>query len=608
MKDSFTGERLFGRPHSVLFGGSFQNDDPGSFLLFSDPLEIIELRSPADLRIFFGKLDACLAKGLSLAGYISYEAGYGFEPESFDTMRVGDGGFPLAWFGVYRSPLLLPEKETEFLFSGDCRPGEPFFDLRQEEYAEKIREIKEHIAAGNVYQVNFTGRYRFEFSGKVSGLFGHLSGKQPDVYSAWLHLGERQVLSFSPELFFRLEGRHIETRPMKGTAPRGKSAKEDRLSKEWLRSNEKNRAENLMIVDLIRNDLGRICKPGSVKIPELFVIETYPTLHQMVSPVHGELLDNRSLYDLFRAVFPCGSVTGAPKIRAMQLIQEIEGSPREVYTGAIGYILPGASMCFNVAIRTLMLHDGTGVYGAGGGIVWDSDTDEEFAECRLKAEILDPGPNENFGIFETILYNGSFVWLDEHLFRLRQSALCLGFSCNEEQIRWELESLAEKKLKSKKWCKVRLELRQGGRLLISFDELPHRLSDAPVRVCRASVTLAADAPLRRHKTTRRELYDAFLQKAVARGFDEVVFRNEREEVTEGAISNIIILKNGCYYTPQLSSGLLNGIYRQYFLETRHNVQEAVLTIEDIERADLFFICNSVRGLRRAVLCEELLNC
>lgn len=603
MRDSLTGAA----PYTLLFGGSFRKEEPGCFLLFSDPLEIIELRSVADLRSFFGRLEKRLAEGFGLAGYIGYETGYGFEAESFETFRVREGNLPLAWFGVYHSPRLLPEREMKFLLSGDCRPGEPLFDLTQERYAEKIGAIKEHIAAGNVYQVNFTGRYGFDYKGSVPELFGRLSEKQPGAYLAWLNLGECQILSFSPELFFRLEGNTIETRPMKGTASRGKSEEEDRLSKKWLLSSEKNRAENLMIVDLLRNDLGRICKSGSVEIPELFVAETYPTLHQMVSSVRGELLDNCSLYDLFRAVFPCGSVTGAPKIRAMQLIQELENSPRGVYTGAIGYMFPDKSMCFNVAIRTLTLQGEKGEYGAGGGIVWDSDADEEFAECRLKAEILNPDPGEDFGIFESMLYNGSFVWLDEHLFRLRQSAGCLGFSCNTEQIRHELEDFAECELVNRRRCKVRLELRRDGRFRITFDELPHRQSSAPVRVCRASAATAANDSLRMHKTTKRELYDTLLRKADARGYDEVVFCNDRGEVTEGAISNIIIMKRGRYYTPSLSSGLLNGIYRQYFLATRPNAEEAVLFIEDIEQADLFFICNSVRGLRRAVLCENFIE-
>jgi len=607
MRDSFVANTLLDEPFTVLLGGSFRKDDPGGDLLFSDPLESIALTSLGDLRSFFGKLEAFLAEGFSLAGYVGYEAGYGFEPESFSSGSASKSGLPLAWFGVYRSPVRVPGNGAEGLFAGQCRPGALQFDLTEGEYADKIEEIKKHIAAGDVYQINFTGRYRFDYEGSASSLFRYLSSRQPAAYSAWMNLGEYQLLSFSPELFFRMKGNGIETRPMKGTAPRGRGEHEDMLFREWLGSNEKNRAENLMIVDLLRNDLGRICKPGSVEVPELFTIETYPTLHQMVSSVRGEVQDDISLYELFRALFPCGSVTGAPKIRAMQLIHDLERSPRGVYTGATGYMLPDRSMCFNVAIRTAMLCGNTGEYGAGGGIVWDSDTGEEYNECRLKAKILDPGTAENFGIFETILYNGSYVWLDEHLGRLSESARCLGFSCNLERIRHELERLTDEELKGRGRCKVRLELHPEGTFLITVDELSESCSSDPVPVCRAGVSLPSDGHLRMHKTTRRALYDDLLRKAKKSGYDELLFCNDRGEITEGAISNIIICSDGHYVTPGLSSGLLNGIYRQYFLSTRMNVQESILTMHDIEQADLLFVCNSLRGLRRAVLFDEVVS-
>ena len=605
-RDSPNATTLIGKTHTVLLGGSFLKDRAGSSLLFADPVEWLELRSFKDMFSFFVELDERLAKGFCLAGYIGYEAGYGFEPDSFSSFHTRSGDLPLAWFGVYDTSRLLNKDETGHMLSGDCRYSEPVFDLTKEEYAEKIDRIKRHIGAGDVYQINFTGRYRFEFSGSAPGLLRDLSGRQPDVYSAFLNLGSHHILSLSPELFFRCEGSCIETRPMKGTSMRGGNEEEDRLRRGWLQSDEKNRAENLMIVDLLRNDLGRICKSGSVDAPELFVTETYPTLHQMVSSVRGELLDDCSLYDLFHAVFPCGSVTGAPKIRAMQLIQELERSPRGIYTGAIGYILPDRSMCFNVAIRTLTLHGKVGEYGAGGGIVWDSKSDEEFAECRLKARILDPEPERNFGIFESILFNGSYVWLEEHLSRLQQSAFGLGFSFDRGMCREELERLAEKELVGKGRYKVRLELLNDGSVDIAFDEIALRHAHDPARVCRSSAVIRSDNPLRGHKTTERMLYDELLRKAVSGGFDEVVFCNERGEVTEGAISNIIIAKNGLYYTPRLSSGLLNGIYRQYFLATRNDVKETVLFMEDIQAADLLFVCNSVRGLRRAVLCDDVL--
>ncbi len=607
MCSSSQSEVIDSGSRTALFGGAFLNNNPGNFLLFANPAEILELRSCEALGAFFENIEERLAEGYSLAGYIGYEAGYGFEPHSFGSCRATDKSLPLACFGVYDAPRLLTKEQSEELLSEEYSSSQPIFDLSHEQHAEIIRQIKAHIAAGNVYQVNLTGRYHVDVRGRAPGLFRRLLGKQPVAYSAWLDIGDHQVLSWSPELFFRIgDNGSIETRPMKGTAPRGGNAEEDNANREWLRTSEKNRAENLMIVDLLRNDLGRICTPGSVQTAELFRIETYPTLHQMVSSVTGTLRENCSTYEIFRALFPCGSVTGAPKIRAMQLIQELERSPRGVYTGAIGYMLPDSSMCFNVAIRTLVLHGGKGVYGAGGGIVWDSESEGEYRECLLKAKILDSVQDEDFALFETILYNGSYVWLEEHLLRLGRSAACLGFSCDGERIRRELAQLAEHELAQSGRSKVRLELQRDGRFSISAEQLPSQQSPDPVRVCRASVSVMSTDYFRMHKTTRREPYDQLFNKAKAKGFDEILFCNERGEVTEGAISNIIVRKNGRYLTPPLASGLLNGVYRQYFLATRSAAEERILTMEDVENAEQFFLCNSVRGLRRAVLCEDVL--
>ncbi len=606
MTDNPDGRERSGTKPSVLLGGAFLKEEAGGdAMLFSDPLEQIELRKTEDLHSFFGKLDKRLADGFSLAGYLTYEAGYGFEPDSFGLPERGKEELPLAWFGVYRAPKLLPAKGLRRLLTGDFHFGQPVFDLTRNEYVRKIETLKRQISVGNVYQVNFTGRYRFPFNGSIPGFLGHLSDKQPGVYSAWLNLGTHDILSLSPELFFRCRENSIETRPMKGTSKRGKTPEDDRCKRDWLQADDKNRAENLMIVDLLRNDLGRICKPGSVRVPELFVTETYPTLHQMVSSVQGELPDSCSLYDLFRAVFPCGSVTGAPKIRAMQLIKELEDSPRGVYTGAIGFMLPDRSMCFNVAIRTLQIRGEQGEYGAGSGIVWDSKPEEEFDECRLKAKILESKDGNSFGIFETMLFSGSYIWMEEHLLRMERSAHDLGFSFNGKRIHEQLERLAESEFDGKLRYKVRFELQRNGELKTAFEELADIPAHFPVRVCRASVALDADELLRKHKTTRRLLYDEYFRRARAAGFDEVLFCNDRGEVTEGAISNVITRKNGHYYTPKLASGLLNGIYRQYFLATRPLAKEAILLMEDVEDADLFFICNSVRGLRMAVLCEDV---
>jgi len=608
MSESVSSGALFEKKHAAIFCDAFLDDAAGKLLVFSDPVEILELRSPDRLEGFFRELDRRLDRGFSLAGYVGYEAGYGFEPSAFGVAVSGGGDLPLAWFGVYDSSGTLVEdegpegREQEEVFPECLR-----FDIGREEYAAAIGRIREHIAAGDVYQVNYTGRFSFDYDGSAGDLFRSLRRRQPGAYAALLNPdASRSVLSVSPELFFRRRGRSIETRPMKGTAARGEGEEDDRTKRAWLGSDEKNRAENLMIVDLLRNDLGRVCRPGSVETPELFVTRSYPTLHQMISTIRGELRRECSLFDVFRAIFPCGSITGAPKIRAMQLIRELEKTPRGVYTGALGYMLPDRSMCFSVAIRTAVLSGRRGEYGAGGGIVWDSDADAEYGECRLKAGVLEGGRRrDDLRLFESILYNGAYVWLDEHLDRMEESARCLGFGFERKRILGELEAFAAANLSSEGRYKVRLML--GGRKATGITATP--LSSAgsrePLRICRARQPLFSRELLRSHKTTCREIYDRALEEASGAGFDEVLFCNERGEVTEGAISNVIIRQHGRYYTPPLSSGLLNGIYRKYFLQTRPDAGERVLSFRDIEQADCLFVCNSVRGLRRAVFIDEI---
>ena len=393
MERSAASEHLadtLSRDGSLWFESAFCKGFNGGALLFSDPVEVVTLTSLSGLHGFFQTLEEKLAEGYYLAGWLSYEVGYGFEPAIFPIDAAQFPPSPLGWFGVYREPEHVAASVVEQLFSEDVAltPGALHFNLSREEYTEKIELIKQHIAAGNLYQVNFTGRYRFSLNDSVSALFSALRASQPSSYTAFLKSGERTILSFSPELFFRKRGLVIETMPMKGTARRGISVEDDTRLREGLARCEKNLAENLMIVDLLRNDLGRICRPGSIETEGLFATETYPTLHQMVSTIRGEEREGVGLYELFKALYPSGSITGAPKIRAMKCIQSLETEPRGIYTGTIGFITPDLDMVFNVAIRTVELSAEEGIYGSGGGIVWDSDAQEEYRECQLKAKIL----------------------------------------------------------------------------------------------------------------------------------------------------------------------------------------------------------------------------
>ncbi|WP_223293958.1 aminodeoxychorismate synthase component I [Pelodictyon phaeoclathratiforme] len=700
------GESLFERLAATLategtlwLESAFCNEPEGGALLFSDPLEVVTLPTLNDIELFFRRIEEQSAAGFHLAGWLTYEAGYAFEERLLHGLSPDDPHLPpspLGWFGVYREPERFSAAEVQELFAepgprSDLIITDLSFNLSEEEYGRKIERIKEQIAAGNLYQVNFTGRYRFTSNSEPTALFAALRGRQPSSYTACINSGGRTILSCSPELFFRRRGSLIETMPMKGTAPRGRTIEEDNRLREGLAGCQKNRAENLMIVDLLRNDLGRICKPGTVEAGDLFTIETWPTLHQLLSTIRGELREGIKLSELFRALYPSGSITGAPKISAMKLIQSLEPTSRGIYTGTIGYITPDSEMVFSVAIRTIELSGKQGTYGSGGGIVWDSDPQDEYRECQLKAKILtNPGrsrsaaatetgiapgsdraaqqPEEHriqliapasaedvvlgcnfgqtdahhqppggvsgseagqhFGLFESLLWNGNYLWLDEHLQRLAASAATLGFPCDtaaathllhqlEEEMRHhgsqnsnpqpgqQQEHLrTEEQCRGAARCKVRLSLTREGSCSASYEPITVQGSTTPLRLCIAAEPTHSSNPLLRHKTTKRELYDHYFTLARQQGYDEILFHNERGEITEGAISTIFIRKGQQLCTPPLHCGLLNGIFRHYILATRPTATEKIITINDLATADAIFIANSVRGLRPATMCKN----
>ena len=641
MKGSTTNELLADslvKDGSLWFESAFCKRFNVGALLFSDPVEVVSLFSLSGLECFFQTLEKKLAEGYYLAGWLSYEVGYGFEQALFAAESATSHSLPLAWFGVYREPEHCSESVVEKLFSEQLTlsPGVVSLNLSWEEYAEKIKLIKMQIAAGSLYQVNFTGRYRFTFNGSAPALFRGLRGSQPSSYTALLNCGERTILSFSPELFFSKCGSVIETRPMKGTAPRGSTIEEDCRQREELARCKKNLAENLMIVDLLRNDLGRICRPGSIETEKLFATETYPTLHQMVSTIRGEMRENVGLYELFKALYPSGSITGAPKIKAMKWIQSLETEPRGIYTGAIGFITPDLDMLFNVAIRTIDLSGGEALYGSGSGIVWDSDAQEEYRECQLKAKILTDASNPHldlpesilwqgsylwpeehldrqlkakmltdasdthFDLFESILWQGGYLWLEEHLDRIGSSASVFSFPCNKSTATLILTQLEEELRHLGTRFKVKLTLSFQGEFTVSYEHVELLNPCVPLRLCLAVERTNSSHPFLYHKTTKRELYNRSYSLGREKGYDEVLFMNEREELTEGAISNLFIRQGHHFFTPPVSSGLLNGIFRQYFLVTRTFAQEKTLTLPDLLSADTIYTANSVRGLRPAL--------
>ncbi len=636
-------------PATVLLEGGKPGQDQTSeqpwTQLFTAPLRVCVARSPAEIPSLFAEIKSAVAAGRCAAGFFSYQCASCFEPKA--GMRAAPDGKPLAWFGIYERSYAFDH--TTGTFEGGEPPElerfrsqlpnaemagralEPEiaaeFALAEAEYVRRIARIHEWIRAGDVYQLNFTAPFSVEVPGSIAAHYARLRGRQPVDYGAFLHCEPgRRILSFSPELFFRIDDdgatRRIVTRPMKGTARRGRTTREDRKIAEWLHNDAKNRSENVMIVDLLRNDLGRVAKTGSVRVEELFAVERYPTLWQMTSTVSAELRPDASLYEIFRALFPCGSVTGAPKVRAMQLIAELEDTPRGVYTGVIGFFSPRRTV-FNVAIRTLELNGERGTMGVGSGVVIDSNAAEEFRECLLKAKFL-TGPAhriaspingnipivsqpDKFFLIETLLWDSGYPLIKLHLDRLADSAEYFGFACDRAAVRAALEDHARQFADAtpRSPRKVRLLMVDAeGHVQIGSEALPPPGDPNRVgQVCISSTrTDPADAILY-HKTTQRPFYALEFMQAKERGFDDVLFLNQPGEVTEGAISNVFIEKGGRWFTPPVECGLLAGVYRRHLLETRPEIEERVLSLDDLRTADAIYLCNAVRGLRRVTLVE-----
>ncbi|WP_425487734.1 aminodeoxychorismate synthase component I [Mesorhizobium erdmanii] len=370
----------------------FRNDESARQLVFDRPADIIVAHAAKDFPAALEAAQAAHDAGKWLAGYFSYEAGYLLEPKLVPLLP-GRRRAPLVCLGVFDAPVDEPVQPRDAAATNG-----PIFDARAdwsfEDYEKRFSRLHQHIRQGDCYQGNLTFPVRAQWSGDPLASFDALTERQPVKYGALVALGDPIVLSRSPELFFEIDAAGmIETHPMKGTAPRGATRDEDERQKNFLRNDEKNQAENRMIVDLLRNDISLISEVGTLEVPELFRIESYPTVHQMVSDVRAKLLPGLSIRQIFAALFPCGSITGAPKIRAMEILHDLEGTPRDVYCGAIGWIAPGGTMRFSVAIRTISLFaSGEAVYNVGGGIVFDSTPEEEYQECLLKARFATGTP------------------------------------------------------------------------------------------------------------------------------------------------------------------------------------------------------------------------
>jgi para-aminobenzoate synthetase/4-amino-4-deoxychorismate lyase len=624
-------DHLAGEESFAFFETTRVSEDNYLSYLFLEPVDRLICKVADDPAAFLTTAQRYLDRGYYLAGSFSYEFGYLLEEALADLVNGGDQ--IVADLGVYRKPFVYDHRLADFVGnrpwpqwsvaqdSADdgYRISDLTFSQDKEDYLARIDRIKRYIESGDTYQVNYTLKLLFDYQGSDMAFYKALRRNQSVAYSAFIKDGERRMLSFSPELFFRKKGNECMVKPMKGTMRRAPGLEEDRLVRSRLADDTKNRSENVMIVDLLRNDLGRLSVMGRVETVSLFDVETYETLHQMTSSVRGELKADVGLIELFRAMFPCGSVTGAPKIRTMEIIRELEAEARGVYTGAIGFISPDGGAVFNVPIRTVLLDKGRGEMGIGSGIVYDSDPEKEWEECCLKGRFLQASLPE-FELIETILYRPQHgLWLmDRHLDRLRGSAAYWGFSLSEEELARALERTVAV-LPGKEWQRLRLLLAKDGGLKIRAVSCPEptleigqESAKLPEVVLSSSHTDSAD-PFFYHKTTCRSLYDGEREKSLAAGFFDVLFCNEHGEVTEGGITNIFIRREGKLLTPPLSCGLLGGVLRGALLAGEVvapdslTVMEEVLSVKDLREAEAIYVGNSVRGLILVILAEDELG-
>jgi para-aminobenzoate synthetase/4-amino-4-deoxychorismate lyase len=585
-------------PRTILFESStVSSDQHNRSLLFQDPVHWLEVRDLNELPSTFATIDEALAQGHWVAGYLTYECGYHWEPTAYPNYKPTSTILPLAAFGIYAEPTLCTLSQQQPPHEAGLT--DLTASLTPERYTQQFDQAQEYISAGDTYQLNLTAEVRAPYTGDPADLFAHMMAAQPVDLGAMLHVGQHHILSASPELFFHQKGHDIVVRPMKGTSPRGATPSEDDRLAASLAADEKNRAENVMIVDLLRSDLGRIAEFGSVHPGKLFTVERLPSILQMTSEIRATLRPEITPYRLFAALFPSGSIIGAPKVHSMQLLRGLEDRDRGVYTGAIGFWSPRGEALFSVAIRTAVLESGRLNMGVGSGLVADSIAPSEYDECLLKADFLrDP----TFGLIETMRWqDGRCDLLQFHLDRLQSSARCFHFRFDRESILLSIEQQVVG-LDAATPYKLRLVLDHRG--ICTFNEPEPIAAEDPrlaLRVHLSSTGTDSADPLLQHKTTRRALYDHAYSEARRQGFADLIFTNEHGHVTEGSIHNIFVRHGTQWRTPPTAAGLLPGVYRRHLLTTRPNIIEANLTAEDLRTADEIWLTNAVRGIRIVTL-------
>ncbi len=565
-----------------------RQSDAAPARLYTSPVSLSVARTLDEVRPALDQVEAAIGKGFHAAGFVSYEAGAAFEPHVPQHLI----STPLLWFGLFKDYVEIAADQVADVLPDPAgawiTAPQPL--VSKQAYAAALSTVKNYIEAGDIYQANLTFIAECKTAGHPLALYAGLRRRAKAGYGGVIWTGEDWFLSASPELFFALSDGKITTKPMKGTVARTPGS-DDQAAIAALKADPKQRAENLMIVDLLRNDLSRIAKPGSVKVPELFTAETYPTLHTMTSTVTAQVRSGITIADLIAALFPCGSITGAPKIRAMQIVEEVERHPRGIYTGSIGRLDPDGKAAFNVAIRTLHLPSGGGMarLGLGGGIVADSQLDSEWQECLAKGAFV--ADERKFDLIETMRFEPDcgILLLDRHLARMGDSARALGFSFDRHAARNDLQAATFRLGEARR---IRLLLSTIGQMSIETTVLSPN-PDAPVRVAIQPLPVSSDDFRLRHKTSDRGFYETARKDA---GTFEVILEDADGYLTEGSFTTLFVERDGLLLTPPLSRGLLPGVLRAELIATGKAI-EADLKAEDL--ANPFWIGNASRGLLNA---------
>lgn len=562
------------------------------WLCFENAVEIIQTNKLSEM---LKKLDylqeKCLKKDNYYAvGFISYDASPAFD-YALKVKQKEIQNVPLLWFALFKKSqtIQLPKPKKTSTYFGNWQQT-----VTKDEYRKAIGKVKEHIRAGDTYQVNYTMRQRADFSGDYWDFFCELAWSQRSQYAVFIESDNFVICSASPELFFTYNKGTVTSKPMKGTTSRGFTFAEEIKKAEWLHNSEKNRAENVMVVDMIRNDLGKISEPGTVKVSSLFEVEKYPTVWQMTSTVSS--YTKNSFSDVMKALFPCASITGAPKPYTMKIIAEIESTPRGLYTGAIGFIAPSKKAQFNVAIRTVFIDKATNVaeYGVGGGIVWDSTAEDEYEECLVKTRFLS-NRIPDFSILESVLWSSSegYFLLNYHLERMRKSAAYFNYNFDKEKVVYELEKLSASLEKA--LYKIRILLDEKGIITLESEKIFSENLFQTIKIAVSDKPVDVNTPFVYHKTTNRTIYDQ-IKKRFSK-YDEVILWNQKNEVTEGSYSNIVVKIKHEFFTPPVSCGLLDGTFRQYLLD-KGKIKEKIIKLDELDNADEIYMINSIRKWRK----------